>query len=106
MKKVYDGFVLMMVATVATAVRDVVVFENSIGVALTEGDIGDDISVDTVGVYEGTGATADTFAVGDVVYWDNTNKEFTTDPTSHTLAGTCWSAKAGAVDGTVQVKIG
>jgi len=106
MKKVYDGFVLMMVAIVATAVRDVVVFENSIGIALTAGGIGDDISVDTVGVYEGTATTADTFAVGDVVYWDNTNKEFTTTASSNTLAGVCWSAKAGSVAGTVQVKIG
>ena len=104
MKKLYDGFVLLMVALVNTDVRDVVVFENSIGVAQTAGAIGETISVDTVGVYEFTGATADEFAVGDAVYWDG--NEMTITATDNTLAGVCWSTKAGAVEGTVEVKIG
>jgi len=106
MKKVFDGFVLIMIALVATAVGNTVVFSNSIGIAQTAGAIGDKISVDTVGVYEFTATTADTIAVGDVVYWDNANKEITTVSTSMTLAGTAWSDKAGAVAGTVYVKIG
>ena len=105
MKKLFDGFVLIMVALVTTAIRDVVVFENGIGIAQTAGAIGDKISVDTVGVYEFTGTTADTIAVGDVVYWDAVAGEITTVATD-TLAGVAWSTKAGAVAGTVAVKIG
>ena len=65
MKKLFDGFVLIMVALVTTAIRDVVVFENGIGIAQIAGAIGDKISVDTVGVYEFTGTTADTIAAAE-----------------------------------------
>lgn len=106
MKKLFDGFVLIMVALVTTAIRDVVVFENGIGIAQIAGAIGDKISVDTVGVYEFTGTTADTIAVGDVVYWNAGAGEITTVATANTLAGVAWSTKAGAVAGTVAVKIG
>ncbi len=110
MKKVYDGFVLIMVALATTAVRDVVVFGatgaglGSVGIALTAGAIGDDISVDTVGVYEFDGLNADTIAVGDILYWDGTY--VTTTATANTRVGVSWSAKAGATDGVVNVKIG
>lgn len=106
MRKIFDGFVLIMVALVATKVGDAVVFENSVGIAQTAGAIGEEISVDTVGVYEFPATTADTIAVGDTVYWDATNKKITTVSTSMTLAGTSWSAKAGSTAGNVYVKIG
>ena len=108
MKKVFDGFVLIMVALVTTAVGDVIVFGDSIGIAQTKGEIGDKISVDTVGVYEFTATTADAISVGDVLYWDASNKEVTTNSNSNAniRAGVSWSDKAGAVAGTVYVKIG
>lgn len=111
MKKLYDGFVLIMVALVTTAVRDVVIFggvgatgNGSVGIAQTAGAVGENISVDTVGVYEFPAKTADTFAVGAVVYYDGS--EITTTATANTRAGIAWSAKASAVEGTVEVKIG
>lgn len=104
MNKLFDGFVLIMVALVTTAVRDVVIFENTIGIAQTAGAIGENISVDTVGVYEFDGANADVIAVGDVLYWDGTY--MTTTATDNDLAGIAWSPKAGTTDGVVAVKIG
>ena len=105
MKKLYDGFVLIMIALVTTGVRDVVEFENSIGIAQVAGAIGDEISVDTVGVYEFDGKDSEAFAVGDVVYWDDANSEITLVSTAMTLAGVCWSVKT-AIAGKVEVKIG
>jgi len=108
MNKLYDGFVLIMVALVTTVVRDVVIFADSIGIAQTAGAIGDDISVDTVGVYEFTGANTPAIVVGDILYWDASESEVTTDDDSGTniRAGIAWSAKAGTTDGDVAVKIG
>ena len=111
MTKVFEGSVLLMVALVTTAFRAVVEFNagsgdttSSIGIAQVAGAIGDEISVDTVGVYEFTCATADAVVVGDDLYWDGT--ELTVVATANTYAGKSWSAKAGAVAGTAQVKIG
>ena len=107
-KKLYDGNVISMVATVATDVRDIVVFGDSVGIALTSGATGEKISVDTVGVYEFDGATADEISVGTVLYWDATNKVVTTDADSgaNIRAGVSWGVKASGVAGTVGVKIG
>lgn len=113
MNKVFDGNVLLMVALGDTDVRDVVVFgeastatvvNGSIGIAQVAGLTGENISVDLVGVYEYTCATADTVAVGDNLFWDGT--ELTTVQDTNTFAGKAWSAKAGAEAGTAQVKIG
>ena len=108
MKKLYDGFVLIMVALVATAVRDVVVFGDSIGIAQTAGKVGENISVDTVGVYDIPAENADAISVGDVLYWKASDKEVTTDPDSgnNIRAGVSWGAKSANVDGNVGVKIG
>jgi len=106
MKKLYDGNVLQMTALVDTDVRDVVVFTGSIGISQVSGIIGEEISVDTVGVYECPVTTADTVAVGTPMYWDVSEDEATTDLTDNILIGVSWGTKAGAVDGSVGIKIG
>jgi predicted RecA/RadA family phage recombinase len=108
MKKLYDGNVLIMIALVATAVGDVVEFADSIGIAQTAGEVGESVSVDTVGVYELPSADADAIAVGDVLYWDSANGELTTSDGSgaNVRAGVSWSAKAGSATANIGVKIG
>lgn len=108
MKKLYDGMVLSMVALVATTLRDVVVFEDSVGIAQTSGEIGDTISVDTVGVYEFPTVDAEAIAVGTVLYWDATLKVATIDDDAgaNVRIGTSWDAKGAGTVGTVGVKIG
>lgn len=114
MRKVYDGFVLIMVALVDTLVGSVVEFENSIGIAQTSGLAGEKFSVDTVGVYELPSADADVIEVGNVLYYDSTNGVVTVETdtvgdgtgTLYTKAGISWSAKAGGAVSTVDVKIG
>jgi len=106
MVKIYDGNVKLMVALVVTAVRDVVVFAGSIGIAQTAGAIGDEISVDVVGVYEFPVLNADAVAEGDLLYWDAGASIATVVSTANTLIGTAWGTKAGATDGDVGIKIG
>ena len=106
MFKLFDGLVLTMVALVTTAVRDVVVFADSVGIAQVSGEIGDDISVEVVGVYEFPVTTADVVAVGTPMYWDESESEATIVSTDNTPIGKSWGVKAGAVDGLVPIKIG
>lgn len=106
MNKLYDGSVLLMVALVVTAVRDVVVFSGGVGIAQVAGAIGENISVDTVGVYEFPVTTADVVAVGTPMYWDESESEATIVSTANILIGASWGTKAGAVDGSVGIKIG
>ena len=106
MDKIFNGFVLTMIALVTTLVRDVVVFENSVGIAQVGGAIGEEISVDTVGVYEFPVTNADVVAVGTIMYWDVSEDEATIVSTDNTLIGESWGVKAGATDGLVGIKIG
>ncbi len=108
MRKLFTGYVLIMEALVATVVGDVVVFKESVGIAQTAGDKGDDISVDTVGVYEFAAENADAINVGDILYWKAADKEVTTDSDSgnNIKVGTSWGTKAANTDGNVGVKIG
>ena len=106
MNKIYDGYILTMTATVNTKVRDVVVFEESIGIAQTEGKSGELISVDTVGVYEFPSDTTETVKVGDVLYWDADNSVVTIDATDNTKCGVAWSPKTAGVESMLLVKIG
>jgi len=102
--KLFDGYVLLMVALVDTLVRDVVVFAGSVGIAQVAGLTGEQISVDTVGVYEFSIADATDVAVGDAIYYDGTDA---TIVDTDTPCGVAWSAKAtGDGQVIVQVKIG
>lgn len=86
-------------------VGDVIPLSGMIGVAVTSGLTGEVIAVKIVGVWQITAATADVIAVGDVLYFDATNRVVTTVATSNTLAGKAISAKAGTTAGTVYIKI-
>ena len=108
MNKLFDGNVLLMTALVTTAVRDVVVFDGHVGIAQVAGEVGEQISVDTVGVYEFPVTNADVVAVGTPMYWDVSAGEacITDDSGSNELIGMSWGVKAGATDGSVGIKIG
>lgn len=57
------------------------------------------------GVYEGLAKKdGDTFAVGAVVYWDDTEKELTSTSSGNTLAGHAYVA-AGASAATMTVRL-
>lgn len=104
--KIQDGGVIDYTAGGTIANGDVVPLTDRIGVALDDAVSGDVISLALEGVFQIDAKTADTFAIGTVVYFDDSNREVTTTSTDNTPAGIAVTAKAGSAAGTVNVKIG
>lgn len=101
----YDGRVIPYTCTKEVTVGDVIPLGVSmIGIAVNSGLIGEEISVELEKVWTIKAKTADVIAVGDVVYWDDTEKEITKEATDNIYAGRAMSSKA-AVAGTVEVKL-
>lgn len=107
-QKFYDGKVLTHVATAVVAVGEVIVFDDTIGVAQNSAEIGEIVTIDTEGVYSFTPEAATDFAVGQRVTFDTTLKTIGDDAVGAGFvnAGTVWETYAHATgDGTVYVKI-
>lgn len=86
---------------------DPVNFGTRIGLASTGALSGETVALQIEGVFEFTAATADTIALGDKIYLDNvTGTEATVVSTSNQTIGYATTEKAGAVAGTVRVKLG
>lgn len=100
-----DGNVIIIPATADQLNGDVVEFGTaSIGIVQVDGLTGEDISVDTRGVYALDATVAEAFVIGDPVNWDaGTSKCLST---GDVLAGMVVQGKLA--DGTEQiwVKIG
>jgi len=67
-----------------------------IAIPSTDAAEGETFNGDTEGCFEHAAATGQAWAVGAVVYWDDTNKVFTTTSTSNTKAGVAIEAKLSA----------
>lgn len=101
----YDGRVIPYTCTKEVTVGDVIPLGVSmIGIAVNSALPGEEISVELEKVWTIKAKTADVIAVGDVVYWDDTEKEITKEATDNIYAGRAMSSKA-AVAGTVEVKL-
>src|SRR5687768_5116703 len=77
------------------------------GIAVTTNVVGDTVAIHTEGVFDHTKEAAGSgqaFAVGDAVYWDNTNKRMTKTSTSNKLVGVAVAA-ALTTDTTVRLKL-
>jgi predicted RecA/RadA family phage recombinase len=103
--EVKDGSVIDYTLTGDTAVGTVVPLTNIIGVAMVSGLTGETIGLAIDGVYEIAAADADAVAVGDVLYFDATNRVLTTTTTGNARAGIAVSAKPANTPGAVQVKL-
>ena len=86
-------------------VGDVVVAGNLVGVATVSGLAGETIGLKIEDVWEIKAKDADAVNVGDLLYWDATNRELTTTATNNTKAGIAISAKAANSAGTVLIKL-
>lgn len=82
---------------------DVVVVGTVIGVAASDGQKDDEISLDVAGVFQLAKANV-AITKGAKVYYSTANKNITTTPTDNVVAGVAWS-DAGASDTVVDVKI-
>lgn len=86
-------------------VGDVVVFANMCGIAETDIAPGESGAVRLDQVWELGAVTGSEFAVGDIVYWNPTNKYATKTSTNNTLLGIVIAPKASAA-AKCRVKIG
>lgn len=72
------------------------------GVAAGDADSGDDVDFVTEGVFAIAKVSANTFAIGAKVYWDNSAKNATSTSSGNTLIG---AAVAAAADGDATVAV-
>lgn len=86
---------------------EVVVVGDMVGVAVTDGETGEDIALNVMGVYElpkGTGAIDQGKKVYVAVDAEAGTKNIVATATGNTFAGHSW-AKAAAGDSTIAVKL-
>jgi predicted RecA/RadA family phage recombinase len=74
------------------------------GVALGDVTSGDEGEYATEGVFDLLAVTLDTFAVGALVYWDNSGKKCTSTSTGNSLIGVALAAKINTAT-TVRVRL-
>ena len=94
--KYVAGIIKRYSSTVALTSGDVAVVGNRIGIVSgTESiAIGDDYTLQTIGIFTVAAKSADTWSDGDLLYRDDTNNYLTTTSTSNKSAGLADGAKA------------
>ena len=104
--KVQVGDVVNIVANADYNVGDPINFGARVGIASTDVASGGDVALQLEGVFQFTAVTGDTIALGDLMYLDNIGEvEATTVSTSNQFIGYAVTEKAGAVAGTVNIKL-
>jgi predicted RecA/RadA family phage recombinase len=101
---VQNGEVITITAGAAITSGDPVLIGSLVGIAQTSVASGESLACKLEGVFTCKKKSTDTPAQGDKLYWDNTNKEFTTTASGNTLAGNAWAAAASGVT-TVQIRL-
>ena len=104
--EIQDGKSVDYTLTEDVSVGDVVPLGTGmIGVATVSGLAGETIALRIEGVYEIKAKTDDAITVGDLLYFDTTNRELTTTETDNVRVGRAVSAKAANVAGSVSIKL-
>jgi len=98
------GEVFDWTATAAVKSGDLVAMANTVGVALTDAEVGDVIAVRVEGVFELPKAAGAEIEQGAAVYWDGTTIAAGDGEGANARAGVAYVA-AAAADTTVQVKL-
>lgn len=101
---VQAGNVVSVTAPAPVSSGNLVKVGSLFGVAVTDAGAGSAVELAVGGVFLLPKATTDAIAVGDKVYWDNTNKVVTVTATNNTLIGVALSA-AGNPSGSVTIRL-
>lgn len=102
-KQVNEGLTLNMVATGEISHNEIVTLKSRIGVVTTAAEVGQMVAVHLEGVFIMPAETGTAFAVGQDLFWNDTNKVLTAT-TGPIKAGFCARDKA-ASDTEAWVKI-
>ena len=92
---VQPGNTITLTAPYAVASGDGLLVGSIFGVAAGTAALGETVEAALVGVYELKKLGSQAWAVGDRIYWDNTNKETTKTATGNTAVGVATEAVAG-----------
>lgn len=96
-----DGRVLDVTLTTAVKSGDLVVEGKLVGVAVTDGAIGDVVATHVEGVFELPKLAAAAFAVGDTVNWDTAGKHaIAADAGADQVGGIGYAVYAAEADAT------
>lgn len=101
---VQNGDMLHTVLADTVKGGDLVILQDTVGIAVTDGDGVNLNAVQTVGVFTLPKATG-AIAQGKKAYWNATESNVTATATGNTLIGVAWDSAASA-DTTVNVKLG
>lgn len=103
---VQPGNTITLTAPYAVASGDGLLVGSIFGVASGDAANGTSVEAALVGVFDLKKVASQAWAVGDKVYWDNTNKEATKTATNNTLIGAATEAVAnGAGDVVGRVRL-
>ena len=84
---IQPGNTVTVTLTAAASSGDVVIVNNLVGIAATDGANGDDIEIQVTGVFELPKTSANTPGQFALAYWDTSAGEVTTTSTDNTLIG-------------------
>ena len=91
---VSSGKVITVAAPAAVVSGDFVLVGSMFGIAATDGASGAAVEIKIGGVYDYAKNSAEAWTAGAKVYWDATNKVFTSTATGNTYAGVAALAAA------------
>ncbi len=98
---VQPGNTITLTAPYDVASGDGLLVGSIFGVAAGDAESGATVEAALTGVFDLTKVGSQAWAVGDKVYWDDTNKRCTTVATDNTLIGVAVEAVAGGAGDTV-----
>ncbi|SIN98948.1 DUF2190 family protein [Vannielia litorea] len=101
---VQKGEAITVAAPAAVASGEGVLVGALFGVASGDAASGEDVTIQTLGVFELPKASTDVVTVGAAVYWDATEGEVTVTATDNTFIGHAVAA-AGNPSGTARVRL-
>ena len=88
----------------AVSSGDMVLMDEVVGIAQTDGAVGETIAVDVSGEYEVAKNSGDTPGIGDALYYRAAGPDATTTASTNKLIGYCTKIAAGG-DATVRVRL-
>ena len=97
---IQPGNTITLTAPAAVTSGAGVLIGSIFGIAAHDAASGDPVEVVTTGVFDLNKVGAQAWAVGDKVYWDNTNTRATTVATDNTLIGTALGIVGSGADET------
>lgn len=98
---IQEGAIIPLTAPYARSAGQAAKVGSIVGVAVNDVANGAEGEFQLVGVFDLTKVGSQAWAVGDKIYWDDTNKYCTTTATSNTLIGAAVAAVAGGAGDTI-----